>query len=117
MLNLMKQSWLQGQSIVLIICLCGQLWVTPAQANDRSADIIASRPLLVERLLAPAGLSGQGQLVGLADSGLDKGSLSYVSGLITKLKPEAVTVKTPTGTIGVRGTQFLVNVDEPAKVN
>lgn len=48
---------------------------------------------------------------------LDKGSLNYVSGLIAKLKPEAVTVKTPTGTIGVRGTQFLLNVDEPAKVN
>jgi len=48
---------------------------------------------------------------------LDKGSLNYVSGLIAKLKPEAVTVKTPTGTIGVRGTQFLVNVEEPAKTN
>ena len=34
----------------------------------------------------------------------------YVSGVITKLKPEAVKVKTPTGTIGVRGIKFVVKV-------
>ncbi len=44
---------------------------------------------------------------------LDKGSLNYVSGIIAKLKPDAVNVKTPTGTIGVRGTQFLVKVVAP----
>ena len=43
-----------------------------------------------------------------------KGSLNYVSGLIAKLEPEAVTIKTPSGIIGVRGTQFLLQVD-PAK--
>jgi len=48
---------------------------------------------------------------------LDKGSLNYVSGVIAKLRPDAVNVKTPTGTIGVRGTQFLVKVDEPSTVN
>lgn len=64
-----------------------------------------------EFLFEPA----QGQLK--LGTRLDKGSLNYVSGLIAKLKPEAVTVKTPTGTIGVRGTQFLLNVDEPAKAN
>lgn len=45
-------------------------------------------------------------------SKLAKGSLNYVSGAIGKLKPEAVTVGTPSGTIGVRGTQFLVTVAE-----
>lgn len=40
-----------------------------------------------------------------------RGSLNYVSGLIAKLRPEAVSVKTPTGIIGVRGTQFVVKVD------
>ncbi len=45
---------------------------------------------------------------------IDKGSLNYVSGIIAKLKPDAVNVKTPTGTIGVRGTQFLVKVEDPA---
>lgn len=43
---------------------------------------------------------------------MSKGTLQYVSGIIAKLKPEAVTVKTPTGNIGVRGTRFLVKVDE-----
>ncbi len=42
---------------------------------------------------------------------LSKGSLYYVSGVIAKLKPESVTIKTPTGMIGVRGTQFLAKVD------
>ncbi|NJA90122.1 FecR domain-containing protein [Rhodocyclus tenuis] len=45
-------------------------------------------------------------------SKLTRGSLNYVSGVIAKLQPEAVTVTTPTGTIGVRGTQFLVKVEE-----
>ncbi|HXE36824.1 MAG TPA: FecR domain-containing protein [Azonexus sp.] len=45
-------------------------------------------------------------------SKLAKGSLNYVSGVIEKLKPDAVTVSTPSGIIGVRGTQFLLKVDE-----
>lgn len=43
---------------------------------------------------------------------MGKGTLNYVSGVIAKLKPEAVTIKTPTGMIGVRGTQFLLKVSE-----
>ncbi|WP_265949835.1 FecR family protein [Dechloromonas sp. A34] len=45
-------------------------------------------------------------------SKLAKGSLNYVSGVIEKLKPDAVTVSTPSGIIGVRGTQFLLKVEE-----
>lgn len=45
-------------------------------------------------------------------SKLTRGSLNYVSGVIEKLKPEGVTVRTPSGVIGVRGTQFLLKVDE-----
>jgi hypothetical protein len=41
---------------------------------------------------------------------LGKGTLNYVSGLIAKLKPSAVSVRTPTGTIGVRGTHFVALV-------
>lgn len=41
-----------------------------------------------------------------------KGSLQYISGVIAKLKPEAVSVKTPSGVIGVRGTRFLVKVED-----
>jgi hypothetical protein len=46
------------------------------------------------------------------NSKLAKGSLNYVSGVIAKLQPDAVTVKTPSGLIGVRGTQFLLKVEE-----
>lgn len=48
-------------------------------------------------------------------SSLAKGSMNYVSGVIAKLQPEAVSVKTPTGTIGVRGTQFVVKVEDTAQ--
>ena len=41
--------------------------------------------------------------------------MNYVSGVIAKLQPDAVSVKTPTGTIGVRGTQFVVKVDDTAQ--
>lgn len=59
-----------------------------------------------EYLYAPA----QGQL--RLGTSLAKGSLNYVSGVIAKLKPEAVTVKTPSGIIGVRGTQFVAKVED-----
>lgn len=42
---------------------------------------------------------------------MSKGSLQAVSGVIAKLKPKEVTMKTPTGTIGIRGTRFLVKVE------
>jgi hypothetical protein len=41
-----------------------------------------------------------------------KGTLNYTSGVIAKLKPEAIVLNTPTGNIGVRGTHFLVLVGE-----
>ena len=59
-----------------------------------------------EYLYAPA----QGKLK--LGSSLLKGTLNYVSGVIAKLRPEAVTVDTPTGTIGVRGTQFVAKIEK-----
>ena len=44
----------------------------------------------------------QGQL--RLGTSLVKGSLNDVSGAIARLKPDAASVKTPTGIIGVRGT-------------
>lgn len=41
-----------------------------------------------------------------------RGTMQFVSGIIAKLKPEAVTITTPTATIGVRGTRFLVKVEQ-----
>lgn len=40
-----------------------------------------------------------------------KGSMNYLSGAIAKLHPESVSIKTPTGTLGVRGTQLLALVE------
>ncbi len=59
-----------------------------------------------EYIYAPA----QGQLQ--LGASLLKGTLNYVSGVIAKLKPEAVQVKTPSGIIGVRGTQFVAKVED-----
>ena len=52
----------------------------------------------------------QGQLKLAARIG--QGSLHYVSGAIAKLRPQAVEIKTPSGVIGVRGTRFVVVVQE-----
>lgn len=40
-----------------------------------------------------------------------KGALSYLSGAIAKNRPEGVSVRTPTGVIGVRGTHFAAKVE------
>lgn len=42
---------------------------------------------------------------------MNKGTMNYVSGVIARLQPNAVSVATPTGTIGIRGTQFLLKVE------
>lgn len=70
--------------IVLLLILAAALLpgFSPATAaksqflNDRAAAIIGARPLAAPGLLAPGGLTGKGEIVGLADSGLDKGKLS-----------------------------------------
>jgi hypothetical protein len=59
-----------------------------------------------EYLYAPA----QSQLK--LSTRLVRGTLNYISGVIAKLKPDAVSVKTPTGIIGVRGTQFVAKVED-----
>lgn len=45
-------------------------------------------------------------------SRMARGTALFVSGAIAKLAPESVAVVTPTSTIGVRGTRFLVEVDD-----
>ena len=42
---------------------------------------------------------------------LMKGTAAYVSGLIAKLSPEAARFITPSASIGVRGTRFVVQVE------
>lgn len=41
-----------------------------------------------------------------------RGTLSFVSGLLTKLAPETVRIDTPTATVAVRGTQILVRAED-----
>ena len=47
---------------------------------------------------------------GLFASSLAQGSLSMISGKLARQSPDAVTVQTPATMLGVRGTQFLVEV-------
>jgi hypothetical protein len=43
---------------------------------------------------------------------LSKGTMAYLSGLIGKLSPESARFETPVATIGIRGTRFLVRLDD-----
>ncbi|MDD3344370.1 MAG: FecR domain-containing protein [Sulfurospirillaceae bacterium] len=45
-------------------------------------------------------------------SNLFKGSMGCVTGLISKIKPDAMEIKAKTATIGIRGTSFVVEVKE-----
>jgi hypothetical protein len=49
---------------------------------------------------------------GRFDTSLAKGSLGVVSGRIAKQSPDAMSVRTPSAILGVRGTEFAVGVDE-----
>ena len=43
---------------------------------------------------------------------LVRGTLRMITGLIGKARPEAVALTTPTATVGIRGTDFIVQVDD-----
>ncbi len=40
-----------------------------------------------------------------------KGTAAYLSGLISRFAPESVYFRTPTASIGIRGTKFIVKVE------
>jgi hypothetical protein len=44
---------------------------------------------------------------------ISRGTMAYISGLIGKNAPEKARFETPTATIGIRGTRFVVKVGEP----
>ena len=48
------------------------------------------------------------------DANLKKGTLAVISGKMVKQSPESMKVRTPSAIMGVRGTEFIVQVDEPA---
>lgn len=47
---------------------------------------------------------------GRFESGLQRGTLAVVSGRIAKQSPQAMTVRTPSAVLAVRGTDFVVSV-------
>ena len=51
---------------------------------------------------------------GAFDGALKKGTLAAVSGKMVKQAPESMRIRTPASIMGVRGTEFLVRVDEVA---
>jgi len=52
---------------------------------------------------------------GRFDASLKKGTLAVVSGKMVKQSPDAMKIRTPAAIMGVRGTEFVVQVEEPAK--
>jgi hypothetical protein len=48
---------------------------------------------------------------GRFDASLRKGTLAVVSGRLAKQSPEAMTLRTPSAILGVRGTEFVVSAD------
>jgi hypothetical protein len=51
--------------------------------------------------------TGQGRF----DASLNRGTLAVISGRIAKASPDAMTVRTPTAILGVRGTEFVVSAE------
>ena len=49
---------------------------------------------------------------GRLDTSLNKGTLAVISGRIAKQTPDAMTVRTPTAILGVRGTEFVVSAND-----
>jgi hypothetical protein len=47
---------------------------------------------------------------GVLDATIKRGSLAVISGKLAKANPEAVRFSTPTTTLGVRGTAFIIEV-------
>lgn len=46
------------------------------------------------------------------DATIKRGSLAVISGKLTKANPDAVRFHTPNTTLGVRGTEFVIDVGE-----
>jgi hypothetical protein len=75
--------------------------------DDTSLSLGPNSEVVVDRFLfAPA----EGKL--LLVTRMVRGTALYISGVIAKLSPQSVLFETPNATIGIRGTRFLVKVDE-----
>lgn len=49
---------------------------------------------------------------GALDASVKKGTLSVISGKLAKANPQAVVFSTPTATLGVRGTEFIIEAGQ-----
>jgi hypothetical protein len=49
---------------------------------------------------------------GRVETSILRGTLRYVTGLIGRANPKAITVNTPVSTLGIRGTDFIVEVPD-----
>jgi hypothetical protein len=49
---------------------------------------------------------------GVLDASVKRGSLAVISGKLAKANPDAVRFSTPTTTLGVRGTEFIIEVGD-----
>jgi len=49
---------------------------------------------------------------GVLDATVKRGSLAVISGKLAKANPDAVRFSTPTTTLGVRGTEFIIEVGD-----
>jgi hypothetical protein len=52
---------------------------------------------------------------GEMDASVKRGSLSVISGKIAKASPDGVQFRTPTVTLGVRGTEFIIDAGSGAE--
>ena len=76
-------------------------------SDDTLLSAGANSRLSLDRFMhEPA--TNQGRL----DVSLNRGTLAVISGRIAKQSPEAMTVRTPTAILGVRGTEFAVKVGD-----
>lgn len=75
--------------------------------DDTSLSLGPNTEVVIDQFLfAPA----EGKLSVVAR--MLRGTAVYLSGVIAKLSPQSVRFETPNASIGVRGTKFLVRVDE-----
>ena len=76
--------------------------------DDSSLSLGPSSTLVLRDFLFSPAEGKLGLLVRLSS-----GTMAYLSGLIGKLAPEKALFETPTATIGIRGTHFVVKAGEP----
>lgn len=76
--------------------------------DQTKVNITENSKLVIDDFVYDAGSSSKGKL-GMK---VALGTVRYASGAIAHGNPSAVNIRTPTSTIGVRGTDFLMSVDE-----